>query len=412
MNLRRSSALGLVLAASLFGCGKKSEAPPPAAGFCSAAEAKPAADAKPADGKPAASGDEMVVKIGSAAPLTGPQAHLGKDNENGVRLALDEANAKGVTIGGKKVRFELVSEDDQADPKLGNVVAQKLVDAKVAGVVGHLNSGTSIPASQVYNDAGIPEITPSATNPKYTHQGFKTAFRVMANDIQQGSVLGEFAAKKLGMKKIAIVDDKSAYGAGLADEFEKAAKAAGAEIVTREYTTDKATDFMSILTNVKGKGAELVFYGGMDAQSGPMMKQVKTLGLTAKFLTGDGGCTPEFLKLAGDAAEGAYCSQAGLPIDKMPAGKEFQTKFNTKYGEIQNYSPYCYDAFNVFVEAMKKADSTDPAKYLPELAKIDYQGVTGHISFDPNGDLQGGAITLYQAKAGKWEVLETSGGAK
>ena len=404
MNVRRFSALGLVLAASLSGCGK-SPTPP-------AAESKPA-DTKPgADAKPAAGGDELVVKVGSAAPLTGPQAHLGKDNENGVRLALDETNAKGVTLGGKKVRFELISEDDQADPKLGNVVAQKLVDAKVAGVVGHLNSGTSIPASQVYNDAGVPEITPSATNPKYTHQGFKTAFRVMANDIQQGSVLGEFAVKKLAAKKVAIIDDKSAYGAGLADEFEKAAKAAGADIVTREYTTDKATDFMSILTNVKGKGADLVFYGGMDAQSGPMMKQVKTLGLAAKYLTGDGGCTPEFIKLAGDAADGAYCSQAGLPIDKMPAGKDFQTKFNAKYGEIQNYSPYCYDAFNVLVEAMKRADSPEPAKYLPELAKIDYNGVTGHIAFDANGDLKGGAITLYQAKGGKWDVLETVGGAK
>ncbi len=365
---------------------------------CGKKEAPPAADG------------EMVVKIGAIQPLTGPQAHLGKDNENGTRMAIDDANAKGISIGGKKVRFELLSEDDQADPKTATIVAQKMVDEKVSGIIGHLNSGTTIPASKIYSDAGIVQISPSATNPKYTEQGFKTAFRVMPNDMQQGKVLGDFAVTRLGAKKVAIIDDRTAYGQGLADQFELAAKAAGAEIVTRQYTTDKSTDFMAILTAVKAENADVLFFGGMDAQGGPMMKQFKTLGLNAKFLMGDGGSTPEFIKLAGGSADGAYSSLPGLPLDKMPGGKAFADKFTAKYGQIQLYAPYCYDAVSVMIAAMQKADSTEPAKYLPVLAGISHDGVTAKISFDAKGDIKDGAVTLYQVKNGKWEVLETVGG--
>ena len=355
---------------------------------------------------------EIAVKIGHAAPLTGPQAHLGKDNENGARLAIDEANAKGIVIGGAKVRFELLGEDDQADPKEGTLVAQKLVDAKVNGVVGHLNSGTTIPASKIYADAGIPEVSPSATNPKYTQQGFNTAFRVMANDVQQGRVLGEYAVKKLDAKKIAIIDDRTAYGKGLADEVEKAAKADGGEVVTHEFTNDKEIDFAAILTKVKAAKPDLIFYGGMDAQAGPMAKQMKTLGVSAKLLMGDGGCTAEFHKLAGDAAEGSYCSLPGVPLEKMSGGSDFKNRYRAKFNtDIQLYAPYAYDAVGVLIDAMKRANSTEPAKYLPDLAKTDgYQGVTAKIQFDGRGDIKNGDITLYQARAGKWEALETLGG--
>ncbi len=359
---------------------------------------------------PAADG-ELVVKIGAIQPLTGPQAHLGKDNENGTRMAIDDANAKGISIGGRKVRFELLSEDDQADPKTATIVAQKMVDEKVNGIIGHLNSGTTIPTSKIYSDAGIVQISPSATNPKYTEQGFRTAFRVMPNDVQQGRVLGDFAVTRLGAKKVAIIDDRTAYGQGLADQFEAAAKAAGAEIVTRQYTTDRSTDFMAILTAVKSENADVLFFGGMDAQGGPMIKQFKTLGLNAKFLMGDGGSTPEFIKLSGGNAEGAYSSLPGLPLDKMPGGKEFSDRFTAKYGQIQLYAPYCYDAVSVMIAAMQKADSADPAKYMPVLAGITHDGVTARVSFDAKGDIKDGAITLYQVKNGKWEVLETVGGA-
>jgi branched-chain amino acid transport system substrate-binding protein len=363
---------------------------------------------KSSDSASSASG-EQVVRIGASAPLTGPQAHLGKDNENGTRMAIDDANAKGIVIGGRKIHFELVSEDDQADPKTATIVAQKLVDNKVSGVIGHLNSGTSIPAEKIYSDNGIPQISPSATAVAYTAQGFKTAFRVMANDAQQGKVLGEYAAKNLAAKKIAVIDDRTAYGQGLADEFIKAAQVNGAQIVAHEYTNDKAMDFTAVLTAVKGKKPDLLFYGGMDAQGGPMAKQFKALALNLKFMTGDGGYTPEFIKLAGDAAEGAYASLPGVPLDKMPGGKEFSDRFVAKYQPIQLYAPYCYDAVNVMIAAMQKADSVEPAKYLPVLATITHDGVTAKIQFDEKGDLKGGAITVYQVQHGKWQPLETLG---
>ena len=355
--------------------------------------------------------NEIVVKIGSVAPVTGPQNHIGKDNENGAQMAIDEANAQGMMLDGKKAKFVLVSEDDAADPKTATNVAQKLVDQKVKGVIGHLNSGTTIPASKIYHDAGVPQISPSATAIPYTAQGFQSAFRLMTNDEQQGRVLGQFAAAKLGAKKIALIDDRTAYGQGLADQFEKAAKAGGAEIVGREYTTDKSTDFTAILTSLKGKTPDLIFFGGMDPQGGPMAKQMKQLGIKAKLLGGDGLQTVQFITLAADAADGVIASSPGVPLDTMPGGKAFSDKFNAKYGKIQLYAPYAYDATSAMLKAMQAAQSADPAKYLPELAKINFTGVTGQVAFDTKGDIKGGAVTLYQVKNGKWEMLETVSGA-
>ncbi|MFZ1547952.1 MAG: branched-chain amino acid ABC transporter substrate-binding protein [Candidatus Nitrotoga sp.] len=362
--------------------------------------------------KPMTSGiNELVVKIGAVSPLTGPQAHIGKDNENGTRMAIEDANTRGVIIGGRKAHFELISEDDQADPKTATIVAQKLVDAKVNGVIGHLNSGTSIPASRVYNDNGIPQISPSATAVSYTNQGFQTAFRVMSNDGQQGKTLGEFAANILNAKKIAVIDDRSAYGQGLADEFIKSVQANGAQIVAREYTTDKAVDFTAVLTSIKSKQPDLLFFGGMDPQGVPMAKQLKALGLNVKFMMGDGGYTPKLLDLAGDAAKGIYASLPGVPLEQMPGGKDFSQRYKAKYNQpIQLYAPYCYDAVNVMIAAMQAANSADPAKFLPELSKITHNGVTANITFDEKGDIKGGAVTLYQVQQGKWQPLQTMGG--
>jgi len=342
----------------------------------------------------------MTVTIAHAGPLTGSIAHLGKDDENGVHLAVDEANAKKIKIGGKTVNFVMMSEDDQADPKLGPTIAQKLVDAKVAGVVGHLNSGVSIPASAVYNQAGIPMISGSATNPKLTEQGFKTIFRTVARDDQQGPAIAAYIANELKLKKVAIADDATAYGEGLANEVEKTLKAAGVQIVTREKTNDKATDFKAILTKIKGRNPDAVFYGGMDATGGPMLKQARELGIKATFAYGDGACTAEMNKLAGEkAAEGMICSQAGIPTQM--ASKAFVDAFNAKYGEIKQYAPYYYDGANLLIAAMQKADSADPAKYLPELQKISYDGATGHVEFDDKGDRKDAEITIFQMKDGK-----------
>jgi len=391
--MRISRGLHVIVAAAaaiaLTACGKKEEAP-------SAASKAPAA------------AEAVTVRIGVAAPLTGPQAHIGNDIKNGVQLGVDDINAQGLTIGGKKVKFELVAEDDEANPTKATTVAQKLVDSKVVAVVGHFNSGASIPASKIYSDAGVPQISPSSTNPKYTQQGFKTTFRVVAHDDQQGPTLAKFAVEKLGAKNIAVIDDSTAYGQGLADAFERTVKELGAKVVAREHTTDKDTDFTAILTKIKGTSPDLIMFGGIDPQAGPMAKQMASLGIKAKLIGGDGIQTPNFIKLAGDASTGQMASMPGLPKEKMPGGKEFMDKYKKKFSaEVELFAPMGYDAVFVFADAMKRAGSTDPAKFLPEVGKTKLQGVIGPIEFDDKGDLRNGPITVYVVKDGKWEALET-----
>ena len=356
-------------------------------------------------GKKEAASDAIVVKIGHVGPVSGAIAHLGKDNENGARMAIDELNAAGVKFGDKAVKFELLAEDDGADPKQGTAAAQKLVDAKVNGVIGHLNSGTTIPASQIYNSAGIPQISPSATNPKYTRQGFAGAFRVVADDVHLGGTLGKYAVESLKGKNIAVIDDRTAYGQGVAEEFKKGAEAAGGTIVGHEFTTDKASDFNAILTTLKAKKPDVVFFGGMDAVAGPMLRQMKSLGIKAKFMGGDGICTTELAKLAGDAMadEQVYCAEAGGVEGEQKAGMDkFRTDFKAKYNaDVQVYAPYVYDAVKVMASAMQTAGSADPAKYLPALKSINYKGVTGNIAFDEKGDIKNGALTLYTYKGGQ-----------
>jgi len=352
---------------------------------------------------------ELVVKIGHVGPTSGQIAQLGKDNENGARMAIEELNAKGVTIGGKKAKFELLAEDDAADPKQGTAAAQKLVDAKVNGVIGHLNSGTTIPASKIYSDAGIPQISPSATNPKYTRQGYKTTFRVVADDVHLGGTLGKYAVKELKGKSIAVIDDRTAYGQGVADEFEKGVKGAGGKTVGREFTNDKATDFTAILTTLKAKKPDIVFFGGMNAVAGPMLRQMKQLGINAKFMGGDGICTADLPALSANSMTDGQvvCAEAGGVEGAAKKSMEdfyaaYKKKFNT---DVQIYAPYVYDAVNVMVAAMVKAGSADPAKYLPALTKTDYNGVTGKIAFDNKGDIKNGALTLYTYKGDKREQI-------
>lgn len=384
----------LAAAVALAACGKKEEA-------------APAADAAAPVAAPAA--EALVVKIGHVGPTSGAIAHLGKDNENGARMAIDELNATGVTIGGRPAKFELLAEDDAADPKQGTAAAQKLVDAKVAGVIGHLNSGTTIPASQIYHEAGIPQISPSATNPKYTRQGYEGAFRVVADDVHLGGTLGKYAVETLKATKVAVIDDRTAYGQGVADEFEKGVVAAGGTVVGREFTNDKATDFNAILTTLKSKQPEVVFFGGMDAVAGPMLKQMKQLGLNVKFMGGDGVCTGEMPKLAGDGMsdEQVYCAEAGGVDDAgKPAMDKFRADYKTKFNEdVKLYAPYVYDATKLMVEAMVRAGSSDPAKYLPELKATNHAGVSGQIVFDEKGDIKNGALTLYTYRGGERAAL-------
>ena len=362
----------VALALAITSCGR-TEAPPPS--------------------------DAITVTIAHAGPLTGQIAHQGKDDENGVALALDQANAKKLRIGGKVVTFKLLSEDDQGDPKVGTLVAQKFVDAKVAAVIGHLNSGVTIPASEIYNKAGIPVISGSSTNPTLTERGMKGVFRTVGRDDQQGPAIAAYIAGEMKGRTVAIIDDKTAYGEGLANEVEKTLKAAQVSIVGRERTSDKETDFKSILTRIKSRNPDVVFHGGMDFTGGPMVKQARELGLKAAFAFGDGACTDEMAQLGGPAAEGLACSQAGLPAEA--ASKEFLAAFNAKYGPTKLYAPFFYDATNVVIEAMRKADSTDPARFTPEIYNVALTGATGRIAFDAKGDRKDAEMTIFRMQGGK-----------
>jgi branched-chain amino acid transport system substrate-binding protein len=398
---RAKFALTLIAAAvavGIAGCGEEKKPAP-----------KPVAEAPKAAPPPAPAA--LEVKIGHVGPLTGSIAHLGKDNENGARLAVEEANAAKVKIDGKDVKFTFVAEDDQADPKVGTTVAQKLVDAKVSGVVGHLNSGTSIPASPIYSQAGIPVISGSATNPKLTEQGFKTQFRVVGRDDQQGPAIASYLAENKKPKLVAVIDDATAYGKGIADEVEKTLKAANIKVLPREQGTDKTTDWKAILTKVKGKSPDAVFYGGMDATGGPLLKQGRELGVKAVFSFGDGACTDDMTKLAGAAADGLLCSQAGLP--PQAADKKFLDAYKKRFNaDPILYAPFTYDAANLLIEAMKKASSADPAKYLPVLAKMEHAGSTGKIAFDDKGDRKDAEMTIFTMKDGKLTPVAIIKGGK
>jgi len=352
----------------------------------------------------AASAQEVqTVKIGHAGPVSGGIAHIGKDTENGVRMAVDELNAQNLVIGGKKIKFELAAEDDAGDPRQATAVAQKLCDLKVAGVVGHLQSGTSIPASTIYDKCDLPHITASATNPDLTKPGYKTSFRLIANDSALGAALAIYAADHLKLKTVAIIDDRTAYGQGVASVFKATAIQKGLTVVGEEFTNDKATDFMAILTSLKNKKPDGIFYGGLDAQAGPMLRQMEQLGLgQVKYFGGDALCTEKLPELASKVAalKNVTCATGGASVTKMQGGAEWKKRYDAKFpGQFQIYSPYAYDAAMVLVDAMKRADSVDPRKYTPFIAKTNYKGVTANVAFTPKGELTAPAVTLYHYPA-------------
>jgi branched-chain amino acid transport system substrate-binding protein len=355
----------------------------------------------------AADASPVLVKIGHVGPLTGQVAHMGKDSENGARLAIDEINKGGLTIAGKRISLVLDTQDDGADPRTGTAAATKLVDDGVVAVIGHINSGVSIPAARIYSDAGVTQISPASTNPAYTQQGYMTTYRVIATDAQQGPALADFAVKKLKAGKIAVVDDATAYGQGLANQFVKSALANGAQITSRDATNDKAVDFRAILTRIKGLQPDLIMFGGSDATVGPFARQAKSLGIPAKIIGGDGACHDKVVELAGDAADNIICSEAGLSLAQMPRGRDFQERYVARYNSpVQQYSPFAYDAVYIAVAAMKKADSVDPRKITAAMRATNYDGVIGNIQFDEKGDLKKPVITIYEFSGGKKRTLD------
>ncbi len=353
--------------------------------------------------------DNAVVTIAHVGPVSGSYAFLGKDNENGAALAVDELNAEGVVIGGQKITIKLLKEDDAGDPRQGVSAAKRIVSANAVGVVGHVHSGISIPASKIYSDAGIPQITPSSTSPVYSRQGLKTAFRVIADDTQVGRALGRYAISVVGAKTVMVIDDGTTYGQGLANEFKTEVEASGASVIDRISVSDRATDFKSTFANVKGKAPEVVFFAGADSVAGPLLRQMKSDGIAAKFLGGDALCTKELIRVTSDVISDSQviCGQpGGVEGTQKLVLDDFKKKFKSKFGsEVQLYAPFAYDAVKLMVSAMVQADSTEPQKYLSKMAALHYKGVTGDIDFDNKGDVKNGTITLRTIRSGKFEEI-------
>jgi branched-chain amino acid transport system substrate-binding protein len=339
---------------------------------------------------------EQIVKIGVSGPLSGANAFAGKDNENGVRLAVEELNAQKITLGANTLKFALVSEDDQGDPKAGVNVAQKLADAGVKFVLGPYNSGVAIPASRVYSDAGILMST-VGTNPKITQGGYTNVFRIVASDLQVGGSMAAYAAKVLKLKNVGVIDDRTAFGQGIATEFKRQARAAGLAVAGHEFTTDKATDFSAILTSLRAKKVDAIFFGGYAPQAAPMARQMKQLGLNARLLGGDTLCSPEMAKLGGDAVgANVLCAQAGAILARQSDGPAFQQRYRKRFGrDADVYAPSFYDQTMFIAQAIRTAKSVDPKAVGAQLRAASYQGVVGNYAYDAQGNLKKTTVTVY-----------------
>ncbi len=352
-----------------------------------------------------------TVLIGLAAPLTGPSARIGKDLQNGAQLAIDEANRTQPTIGGQPVIYKLVPADDQSDPRTAVTVAQQLVEQRVIGVVGHWNTGCSVPASRVYRDAGIPQIAPASTGHQYTQQGFPTAFRIMGHDDASGAYTGAYAVKTLHAKRIAVLDDRTSFGSGLATQFIKGVESNGGKIVDRQYVNDKTTDFSGVLTAIKAKQADLVFFGGLDLRAAQIARRMRQLNLNATLLGAGGFVSQTFLSLAGPDGEGVTALEPGLPVARMPGGAAFEAQYRARYhAPIELHAPFAYDAAATLIAATRQANATDPAKLVAALHTLSRPGVTGAIAFDAQGNLKNPAFTIYQVRGGTWTVVDVLGG--
>lgn len=339
-----------------------------------------------------------TIKIGIAGPMTGDQSKMGMDFRNGASLAIEEWNAKGGILG---KQIEMLTGDDQHDPKQAVYVANKMINKGLTGLVGHFNSNCSIPASEYYHRAGIPMISPGSTNPKLTEQGFKGVFRVCGRDDQQGKVGAVFVADQLKLKKVAVIHDKTTYGQGLADEFKKALGNA-IEVVYYGGIIQGDKDFKGVLTSIKETKPELIFFGGIYTEMGLLVRQAKELGMKAPFMSGDGSIDPKFIEIAGaEAAEGTYLTFSPDPKNIATANK-FIEKYKVKFGELGPYSIYAYDATNIMLSAIKEANSTEGKAIIDKLHIMEFHGAIGKIIFDDKGDVAVAPYVVWITKNGKF----------
>jgi len=342
---------------------------------------------------------EAVVKVGIAGPMTGPQAKMGTDFRNGVNLAVEEWNEKGGVLGKKII---VLAGDDQADPKQAVSVANKLVNEGAVGIIGHFNSSASIPASDVYTRAGIPMISPASTNPLFTDRLLKGVFRVCGRDDRQGTVAGDFVLKELKIKRIAIIHDKTTYGQGLANEFKKRLGNA-VETVYYGGIVQGDKDFKMVLTAIKAKRPDLVYFGGIYPEAGLLVRQARELGMAVPFMGGDGVIDRKFIEIAGPAAaEGTFITFGPDPAN-IPAAKAFIEKYQKRFGDPGPYSIYAYDAVNVLLTAIKEAGTTEGGPVIERLHGLEFPGATGAIKFDAKGDVTKAPYIVWITKGGDFK---------
>ena len=353
-----------------------------------------------------ASSSGKVIKIGCATPMTGDQAQIGIDTCNAVRLAADQVNERGEVIPGYKL--EVLALDDQHNPSQAVNVAKKFVsDRDVLAVVGHFNSSCTKPASAVYHEARMVQITPASTNPQLSQQGFDTFFRVAATDDVQGPKGAGFAVRQLGAKSVFIIDDKTTYGKGLADEFEKAARQLGVNVLGHEGITQGDKDFSPLLTRIKPLAPDVIYFGGIFPEGALLIRQSRALGITAPFIGGDGLAIPTLVELATrEIAEGTYATMVGGDIHAVPGAAQFIRDYEARYGTVGQWSAYGYDAANILIAAIQKAAAHDRKAVLKAMREIPrFEGITGEAVFDAKGDNQNQFIGVFQVKDGKFVYL-------
>jgi branched-chain amino acid transport system substrate-binding protein len=364
---------------------------------CATAPPQPPPTAKTGRETDPAAAAVLTMRIAVVGPLSKSLGGLGLDNVNGVKLALDQAS--GLTVGGKRVVFVVDAVDDEADPKAGNLAAQRIVAMKPAAVLGHLQSGVTMAAMGEYAKAGIPVISGSATHDALTDRRVGAFFRTIARDDQQGKALAVFARTHLKRLRIAVVSDGSAYGRGLAEKFRDEVLILDAMVVHEGVAPPRIPPQATVREIVKAK-AELVMFGGLDDTLGPLLAELRKAGSKAVVLGPDGTCTEEVSRLAGAAhAEGFYCSQLGRPPDD--ASREFHEAFAARYGPVRHYAPYYHDAALAVVEAARRAQSVEPRQIARELPYVSINGVTGPIAFDSKGDRKLQSMTISRMTGGR-----------
>jgi len=369
---------------------------------CPAAWAAPGKPLLPAATEEAGRAEDTLA-IGFAGPLSGASMAVGRSMQNGAQLAVDEANRRGLRIGGKSYRLKLISQDDRADPGTAEYVARYLVGQRVIGVVGHWTSGTSLVAAPVYHAAGVIQVTPSAMSRKLTSLSYPRIFRTIPNNESIGRWSARYAVDKLGVRSVVTIDDRTPFGQGLAEQFAREVEAQGGKVLARYNVSDKTSDFNAPLMQARSLKPDLIFFGGLDWQAGVLAKSIRRLKLEARLMASAGTLGLPFLMRAGPDANGALVLEPGPPQDKMPGWRQFRQRYSEAFdSDIDLYAVFAYEAAQSILLGLRQAGSIDPDAVARAMHRLRFEGVSGPVAFNEEGDLLNPTFTLYEVQDQRW----------